>query len=351
MEWLTSTDMIGRFDVLVIDESSKFKDSQTKRFKLLKPWLSQFKRRWILTGTPAPNGLTDLFGQIYILDLGRSLGRYITHFREEFFDRSGFNKYEWTAKPEAFAKVTDRISPLVLQLSAEDYLQMPKLVSLKTEVELPTEVREAYLNVENEYIHWIKENSAIVAANSAVASGKLRQLANGAVYTGESQWEPIHDEKLEALESLLAEFNAAPTLIFYEFGHDRERIQKKFGIPVLTGGSEAFGRLVDGFNLGAIPALLAHPASAGHGLNLQGSCCRIVWYGPPWNLEHYDQAIARVYRQGQRSETVFVYHIVAKGTIDERIMQALDKKDRSQQDLLTALNVHRKEVLGETPNS
>lgn len=351
LEWLvTHPEVLSSFDVLVVDESSKFKDSQSKRFKLLKPWLPQFKRRWILTGTPAPNGLLDLFGQMYILDLGRSLGRFITHFRKEFFDQNPYVKYEFTPKADAWSRATDRLSPLVLQLSAEDHLQMPDLLSLAIPVELPPEVVTIYNNVENDYIHFLENNKAIVAATAAVAGGKLRQCANGAVYVGD-RWEEIHDEKLEALDSLLEEFNSSPCLIFYEFNHDRERIQRRHpNIPTLGGelSTEAFGRLVDAFNDGLIPALLCHPASVGHGLNLQGSCNKVVWFSIPWNLEHYDQAIARVYRQGQRAGTVSVYHIVARGTIDERIMKTLTEKDRTQQDLLTALNRHRKEVLGET---
>lgn len=222
-------------------------------------------------------------------------------------------------------------------------------MNMTVAVSLPEKARRVYQDVENDYIHWIGINTAIVAANSAVAGGKLRQVANGAVYIGD-RWEELHEEKLAALASLLEEFNSAPCLVFYEFEHDKERIQQRHpGIPVLGGGisEKEFSNLVDRFNAGSIPALLCHPASVGHGLNLQNACSRVVWFSIPWNLEHYDQAIARVYRQGQCSKTVFVYHIVARGTIDERIMVVLIEKDRTQQDLLTALHRHRKEVLGE----
>lgn len=355
LEWLAKegSSLLDTVDVLVVDESSRFKDSQTKRFKLLKSYLPRFSRRWILTGTPAPNGIMDLFGQAYILDLGRSLGRFITHYRKEFFDQSPYVKYEWTPKPDAFARVTDRISPLVLQLSAEDYLAMPKLMNLRIPVSLPDSTRLIYDELENEFISWLDNNRAIVASTSAVAGGKLRQCSNGAVYTLQDKWEELHEEKLDALESLLEEFNGSPCLIFYEFDHDRIRIQRRWpNIPVLGSGlSQAeFSALCDRFNAGTVPALLCHPASVGHGLNLQGSCNRAVWFAIPWNLEFYDQAIARIYRQGQKAATVFVYHIVAGGTIDERIMKVLEQKDRIQQDLLTALSRHRKEVLGETSN-
>lgn len=352
LEWLLKHPKRPDFDVLVVDESSKFKDSQTVRFKVLKRYLSTFKRRWILTGSPAPNGIMDLFGQMYILDFGRALGRFITHFRKEFFDQNPYVKYDWKPKKDAFPRVIDRISPLILQLSAEDHLEMPELMSLMTMVKLPPSAQVIYENIENDFIHWFNVNSAVVAANSAVAGGKLRQCTNGAVYIGD-EWKEIHEEKLDALDSLLEEFNSSPCLVFYEFEHDRERIQRRHpNMPVLGGGisAEKFANLVDGFNDGVIPALLCHPASVGHGLNLQGACHRVVWFSIPWNLEHYDQAIARVYRQGQRSKTVLVYHIVAQGTIDERIMKSLTQKDRTQQDLLTALDRHRKEVLGEASN-
>lgn len=355
LPWLLKqhSKLLDTVDLLVVDESSKFKDSQTVRFKTLKPFLNQFKRRWILTGTPAPNGLMDLFGQIYILDFGRALGRFITHFRREFFDQSPYVKYDWTQKPDAFVKAVDKISPLVLQLSAEDYLQMPKLVNHTMNVSLPPSARLVYDDIENEFIHWLDLNSVVVAANSAVAGGKLRQCANGAVYTGGDTWREIHEEKLDVLDSLLEEFNSSPCLVFYEFEHDRRRIQTRHpGLPTLGGGisPQKFAALVDGFNDGVIPALLCHPASVGHGLNLQGACSKVVWFSIPWNLEHYDQAIARVYRQGQRAESVSVYHIVAKNTIDERIMLKLTEKDRTQQSLLTALHRHRKEILNEASN-
>jgi hypothetical protein len=350
LQWLATCTDMTRFDVLVVDESSKFKDSQTLRFKTLKPFLPQFKRRWILTGTPVPNGILDLFGQIYILDLGRALGRFITHFRKEFFDQNSFVKYEWKPKSDAWERVTDRISPLVLQLSASEYLEMPELMNVTVPVLLPKPARLVYQDLENEFIHWVDANQAIVAANSAVVGGKLRQCANGAIYLGDG-WKELHEEKIDSLEGLLEEFGGSPCLIFYEFDHDLQRLRRRFpSIPTLGGGCSTaeFGRLVDSFNDGLIPALFCHPAAVGHGLNLQGACNKVVWFSIPWNLEHYDQAIARVYRQGQNARSVFVYHIVARGTIDERVMLTLTKKDRTQQDLLTALHRHRKEVLGET---
>lgn len=341
---------LPQFDILCIDESSKFKDSTTKRFKLLKPLLQTFKRRWILTGTPAPNGLEDLFGQIYILDLGRSLGRYITHFRNNFFQRSGYSMYEWSPRPEAFQEVVEKISPLILQLSAEDYLQMPQLVYRNISITLPDPVFQKYRDVEELFITAM-EGGNVVAANAAVAGIKCRQIANGAVYHHDEEafgtkrdYVVFHDEKLDALESLLAELNGAPVLILYEFDHDRERILDRLGsVPVLGSGlsDKKLDSVIDRFNAGDLPCLLGHPASMGHGLNLQGKCHHVVWFGITWNLEYYDQAIARIYRQGQKAEHVFVYHLVASGTLDEKVLRVLTSKDRTQQGLLSALGVHR----------
>ena len=328
-----------QYDVLCLDESSKFKDTGTKRFKLLKTLLPSFKRRWILTGTPAPNGIEDLFGQIYVLDLGRSLGRYITHFRNLYFQRVGYNLYDWRPAPGAFEEIVEKISPLILQLSAEDYLEMPELVYRNVTVSLPDDVRKVYKEVEDEFISRL-ETADLVAANAAVAGGKCRQIANGAVYVEGKEYVTLHDEKLDALESILSEFNGAPTIIFYEFEHDKNRILERFPeLPVLGGSisPKKLDELVDAFNAGLIPALLGHPASMGHGLNLQGVCNRVVWFGITWNLEYYDQAIARIYRQGQNSAHVFVYHIVAVDTKDEDVLKVLTSKDRTQQNLLTAL--------------
>lgn len=341
LKWLLTGKKSLPYDVLCIDESTKFKDSTTARFKLLKPLIPLFKRRWILTGTPSPNGLMDLFGQIYILDLGRSLGRFITHYRREFF-RQGYTEYSWVPQDDAFPRIVDRISPLVLQLSAEDYLQMPELRSIPIEVKLPPSVMEMYKSVEDEFIaDW--QNGKIVAANAAVAGGKLRQIANGAIYREDHTWVHVHDEKLEALEDLLEELNGHSILLLYEFKHDLERILARVGdVPNLSGSSMVeSSRIIDGFNRGSIPLVFGHPASMGHGLNLQGSCHNIIWFGPQWDLELTDQAIARVYRQGQTSRHVNVYYIVAKDTRDEDVMLTLNDKDREQQNLLKALSSHR----------
>lgn len=350
LPWLIETRGLSEYDVLVIDESSKFKDSQTKRFKSLKPWIPQFKRRWILTGTPVPNGLMDLFGQIYILDLGRSLGRFITHYRREYFDPTGHGGYLWVQKPEAFPKIIERIAPLLLRMSSQEFLQMPELLNVTRPVVLPPAVMESYKMMEDEFITEEKEG-AIVAPTGAVAGVKCRQIANGAVYLNDSrEYIELHDEKIQSLEDLLEELGGNPTLVLYEFTHDAERIKKALGadIPILGSGlsESALYTLIERFNAGNTPVLLGHPSSMGHGLNLQGACSHVIWFGIPWNLEHYIQAIARVYRQGQASKRVFVYHIIASGTSDERVMKVLIDKDRTEQKVFDAIRAYRQEVTG-----
>jgi SNF2 family DNA or RNA helicase len=345
----TSANVVGNYDVLIVDESHRFKNSQTKRFKSLKPLLPGFGRRWILTGSPVPNGLEDLFGQIYILDLGRALGRFITHFRKEYFHLAGYNLYDWQPNPDAWEKVTEKISPLILQLSAEDYLQMPELVNLQSLVRLPHSVMQTYLSLENEFYGRLGGGEEFAVGGPAAAGIKLRQIANGFIYQNESALD-IHDEKLQALESLLEEIGQKPVLILYEFQRDKERILEKIkGCEVLGGGASPVREqaLIQGFNSGTVTRLAGHPGSMGVSLNLQGSCYHVVWYGIPWNLEHYDQAIARVWRQGQSSKHVYVHHIVARGTKDEEVMGVLKEKDRTQQGLLKALNTHRRENYGE----
>lgn len=348
LKWLFAS---GRkrpeFDVLIVDESTKFKDSTTQRFKALKPFLQQFTRRWILTGTPVPNGLMDLFGQMYILDLGRSLGRFITHYRQQYFVPTGYGGYDWKPREGSYEEIVEKISPLVLRLSAEEYLQMPEVVNLKVEVTLPKTVMETYQAVEDDFIKLWDDETGIIAKNAAAAGTKLRQIANGAVYSGKDEYLILHDEKLDALEDLLEELNGQSVLIAYEFSHDLERIIDRF--PFIRSMAGTSGRkleaIVDGFNSGDIPVIIGHPASMGHGLNLQERCHHVIWFGITWDLELYDQLVARVYRQGQKSNRVFIYHIIARGTKDEDVMRELDRKDRTQQNLLLGLKIARETIV------
>ena len=335
-------DCIHNFDILCIDESTKFKDSTTRRFKALRPKLPAFKRRWILTGTPSPNGIGDLFGQVYILDGGRALGKYKTNFQNHFFYRSGFNMYDWKPRPGAFEEIVKLISPLIYQLNAEDYLKMPEQIVTEIPVTLPDAAMKVYKEVEDDFITRFEED-VLVADNAAVAGVKCRQIANGAVYTGET-FKVVHDAKLDALEDLLEELAGKPTLVLYEFRHDHSRLQERLaGAESIGSGTspKALEGIVNRFNAGQIPVLLGHPASMGHGLNLQGSCHHVIWFGIPWNLEHHDQTIARVYRQGQKAEHVFIYYLIATGTLDEKVSKVLKQKDRDQQKLLNTLHETR----------
>lgn len=338
------------FDILCIDESSKFKNSQTQRFKLIKPLLASFSRRWILTGTPIPNGLEDLFGQIYILDHGAALGRFVTHFRREYFYQTGYGGYTYVQKPGAFDQVIEKVRPLILQLSAEDHLKMPELVFQDIMVELPSDAMKVYKQVEDAFFVEL-ESSKIVAGNAAVAGGKCRQISNGAVYAARQDAEhpfigsknpytEIHDAKLDAMEDLMEELGGKPVLVLYEYDHDRERICARFPAARVLGSGTSTKQLeeiVSEFNAGNIQILLGHPASMGHGLNLQESCHHVIWFGITWNLEFYKQAIARVYRQGQKSGSVFVYHLVGQNTLDERVVKVLTAKDKTEKSFLTAL--------------
>jgi SNF2 family DNA or RNA helicase len=350
LEWLlTATGgTLSQYDVLIIDESSRFKNSQTKRFKMLKPLLDGFARRWILTGTPCPNGLEDLFGQVYILDLGRSLGRFITHFRRDYFHLAGYNLYDWKPNKDAWEKVTEKISPLILQLSAEEYLQMPELVNVTTLVTLPSSIMKVYESLESEYYAKLQDVE-LVAGSPAIVGQKLRQIANGFFYQ-EGKAIDVHDRKLQALESILQELGPKPVLILYEFNRDKERICSLIPECKILGGGlspKEESAIIKGFNDGSITRLAGHAGSMGISLNLQGVCQHVVWFGIPWNLEHYDQAITRVWRQGQTHDHVFVYHIVAKSTKDEEVMLVLGEKDRTQQGLLKRLSAHRRDNYGE----
>lgn len=341
LEWLTK--QAFDVDVLVTDESTKFKRTNTKRFKLLKLWLGKFRRRYILTGTPAPNGYLDLFGQIYILDGGAALGRYITHYRMNYFFQSGYGGYEWKLLPGADERIQKAIKPLVMRMEAKDYLDLPPIVFNTVKVQLPEEAMRVYKAVEDELIVRLQDGTEVVSANAAVASGKCRQVANGALYFQDEQqrkWQALHSAKLDALEDLVEEASGQPVLVVYEFEHDLERLLELFGkdTPYLGGGVSP-GKSVEiqgRWNAGQVPVLLGHPKSMGHGLNLQKGGHILVWFTPTWDLELYDQTNKRLHRQGT-SERVIVHHIIAENTLDEVVLKTLQGKDRTQQQLLEAL--------------
>lgn len=367
LEWLFGRDMspakqmkrwlkLG-FDTLVVDELSKFKHYRTKRFKLIKPFLPTFKRRWGLTGSPAANGLMDLFGEMYMLDDGAALGRYITHFRNTYFTKS-YDGFSWDLREGAETEIYNRINPTVMRIDSS-HLDLPKLVDRLVKVELDDKSFKTYLELENLLITEMDEG-IITAANSAVASAKCRQIASGGIYlsdeikhkkknvrkAGDRFWLPIHEAKLDALETLVDELNGKPILVAYEFQHDVEHIKDRFGdLPRIGGGvSDAEAAEISReWKQGKIPVLLGQPSSMAHGLNFQGQCQHVAWFSLTWDYELYDQFIKRVHRQGNKFSRVFVHHIMSKGTIDEAVYGALRSKASGQQALFDALKLLRKE--------
>jgi SNF2 family DNA or RNA helicase len=317
-------------DMLVVDESTKFKDYSTARFKLLKPSLPRFKRRLILTGEPNPNGYMDLFGQMFIVDLGNSLGRFITHYRAKFFFQSGYGGYDYTLRQGADKEIQDAIRPVVMRLAAEDHLEMPELIIDDIMIELDPASRKIYKQFEDDFLAEVGD-ATIMSVNAAAVGSKCRQVANGGVYDENHIAHHVHDLKTAALVDLVEQLQGQPLLVGYEFQHDLERIRRVFpNAPCLTGASGAkLDRMVDGFNAGTIPVLLGHPASAGHGLNLQGSCYHICWYGLTWDFDLYKQMVARVWRQGQKSNRVFVHRIMADRTLDKTVAKVLLNKERT----------------------
>lgn len=347
------------FDTLVIDELTQFKHHGSGRYKTLRTVLDTFGRRWGLTGTPAPNGLIDLFGQCFVLDMGRSFGPYITHFRQEYF-LPGYDGFSWVLKKDAEQRIYDRIRPLALRLAAEDYVDMPMLIENVTKFVLPPAAMKVYKDLENAMFAEL-DGREIVAANAAAASMKLRQVVNGGVYlddsmkmilskqikrTGEREWAKLHDEKTDLLEGLVEELQGTPVLVAYDFKHDLARLQARFGKDVPNiGGGTAPARATEleaAWNRGELPILLGHPASMGHGLNLQFAGNHVAWYGLTWNRELYDQLNGRVARQGSIHKRVFIHHFLAQDTIDETVFWALCNKAKVQNALLLALKELRR---------
>lgn len=350
LPWLLKHDLKKLdFNMLIIDESSKFKASNTQRFKLLKPALNLFRRRYILTGTPSPNGMMDLFSQIYILDQGASLGKYITHYRNTYFYPSGFGGYEWKLQEGAEKKIQHAIKPLVLRMESKDYLELPELIENNIYVELPPFAREAYKEMEDELFIAVN-NGDIVAANAAAASMKCRQIANGGVYGEDEnmarQTFHLYMDKAEAVKDLIDELQGTPALVAYDFEHDLERLLKVLGknTPYIGGGvsPKRSAAIEKAWNAGEIPVLLGHPASVAHGLNLQNAGNHVIWHSLTWNFEHYDQFNKRILRQGSKHKKVFVHHIIADNTVDIAVLTALKFKDKTQKSLLDGLKDYMK---------
>lgn len=321
------------FDTLVIDELSSFKSSKAQRFRALKRVRPRISRVIGLTGTPQPNSLLDLWPQMYLLDMGQRLGRFVGGYRERFFlpdKRSREVIYSYKPKEGAEKKIYELISDICISMKATDYLDMPELVTSRVEVAMSGRERKLYEDFERDMVLHLKEGD-LDAVNAAALSGKLVQMANGAVYGDNHKVHHIHDRKLDALEDIIEEANGKPLLVAYWYKHDLDRIRQRFEVRTIDRPED-----IDDWNAGKIPMALIHPASAGHGLNLQDGGSAIVWFGLTWSLELYQQLNARLWRQGQK-HTVVVQHIVTAGTHDEDIMNALERKDMSQTALIAAV--------------
>ncbi len=328
------------YDLVVIDELSSFKSRQAKRFRALRKVRPLIKRIVGLTGTPTPNGLIDLWPQVYLLDRGQRLGNTLTGYRERYFvpdKRSRDVVFSYKPKPEAEAAIYEKLSDLCVSMKASDWLEMPERIDRVVDVHLSPEARKQYDQMEADLLLPFADGTDVVADTAAVLTNKLLQMANGAVYDENQQVQEIHTAKLDALEDLVEASNGKPVLVFYTYRHDVSRILARLPTAKTLD--------IEAWNRQEIPIMLAHPASAGHGLNLQEGGNTIVWFGLTWSLELYQQANARLHRQGQ-TERVLVHHLVVKNTVDEHVMQALTTKDVSQEALLAALKARIKDVAG-----
>lgn len=328
------------FDMAVIDELSSFKNHQSKRFRAFMKVRPKLKRIVGLTGTPAGNGLMDLFAEFKLLDMGERLGRLIGLYRNTYFQpdkRNGMVIYSYKPLPNAEQQIYDKISDITISMKAADHLKMPELISSEYTVQLSEKEREKYDSLKKDLV-LSEDNEEVTAANAASLSNKLSQMANGAVYSDDESVIQIHDRKLDALEDIIESMNGKPLLVAYWFKHDLARIRKRFDVREIKSSED-----ISDWNSGKIPVALIHPASAGHGLNLQDGGSTLVWFGLTWSLELYQQTNARLWRQGQTADTVVIQHIIAKGTIDEQIMKALKTKDTTQAALITAVKaeVHK----------
>lgn len=323
------------FDMLVIDESSSFKNQNSVRFKALRKVAPSFKRVVILTGTPAPNGLLDLWPQIYLLDRGERLGKTITYYRDEFFirNRSG---YGYKLRESSEERIHNRLKDICISMKATDYLDMPELVENVVTLKLSQDLKAKYKEFERERILEVLEGDGEITAPSAAAlCNKLLQFANGAVYDDERNVHEIHDMKLDAIEEIIESSEGKPVLVAYAYQHDRDRLLKRLKkykpVQLKT------GQHIRDWNAGKIRVLITHPASGGHGLNIQKGSNILVWFGLTWSLELYKQLVARLWRQGQREKQVIIHVLAMAGTWDMKVIKRLEDKDRTQESLLAAV--------------
>lgn len=325
------------YDMVVIDELSSFKSFQAKRFRSLLKVRPTVKRMVGLTGTPSSNGLMDLWAQFRLLDLGKRLGRFITHYRNQYFTpdkRNGQVVFSYKPLPGAEEAIYSAISDITISMKAVDHLNMPECVMNEVKVALSEKERKTYNTMKADLVVSL-QGEEIDAGTAAALAGKLSQMANGAVYGEDKKYIEFHNRKLDALEDLIEAANGKPVLVAYWFKHDLERIKKRFDVREISTSKD-----IQDWNKGKIPVAVIHPASAGHGLNLQAGGSTMIWFGLTWSLELYQQANARLWRQGQQADTVVIHHIIAAGTIDERIMAALRNKDKTQSALIEAVKAN-----------
>lgn len=325
------------FDMLIIDESSSFKSPKSQRFKALRHVQPSFDRVVLLTGTPAPNGLIDLWSQIYLLDRGERLGKTITMYRDRYFrpnQRNGHIVYNYKINNDGEERIHGKIKDICMSMKATDYLDMPERIDNVISLNLSPEVAQQYVEFEKEQVLELIEND-ITAVNAAALSNKLLQFANGAVYDKDKNWHEVHDAKLEAVEEIIESANGKPVLIAWTFRHDLARLLKKLKkykpVELKTGQD------IKDWNAGKIQVMLMHPASGGHGLNLQSGGNIIVWFGQTWSLELYQQLNARLYRQGQENSRVFIHHLAVHGTLDMDVIRSLENKNNKQEGLMKAI--------------
>lgn len=321
-----------QWDMVVIDESSSFKSAKAKRFRALKKVIKHVKSIVLLSGTPSPNGMMDLWSQMYLIDQGERLGRTITNYRQRFFVPDGYMGYSYKLKTGAKEQIMELIKDVCITMTAEDYLELPECINVNEFVELPDKAKQQYKELEKEFIISLNDID-IESASKAALGNKLLQICNGSVYDAERNVHEIHNEKIERLKEIVEDNPEENFLVAYNYKHDLEKLQKAFpkAVKLETAKQE------DDWNKGEIKMLLAHPASAGHGLNLQYGGNVIIWYGLTWNLEYYQQFNKRLHRQGQKN-TVRNIHLIAKGCLDEKVLFfALSNKAKTQKDLIDYL--------------
>lgn len=334
VDWLVTKSGIDiNFDMLIIDELSSFKSHTSKRFKSLLKIRPYFERVVGLTGTPSSNGLMDLWAEFRVLDLGERLGRYITHYRNEYFlpdKRNGAVIFSYKPQPNAEERIYRRLADMTISIKSTEYLKMPELILNELEINLDEEDQMKYKKFKKEMVMTIQEKE-IDAINAASLSNKLIQLANGSIYDEDKKFYEVHNKKLDKLEEIIESANGKPVLVAYWFKADKERIEKRFKVREIKTADD-----IKQWNKGMIDLALIHPASAGHGLNLQSGGSTLVWFSLTWSLELYQQTNARLYRQGQK-DTVVIHHLIIKNTIDEDIMKSLKRKDKTQESLMKAV--------------